>query len=163
MRDETTKQAAQEYLATRLTEEQERYEAEQNRAIASARSIVVWRRLRDSLLAQCREWNTIAGEEALKCTETLMGDLRVSCVSPPRQMTIHFDSRKLLVTIKNPGRLEHEKDAVLRVEGYRTGPAPDAPRDAHLVRVLNDEAVNLDMLLLAELRVLTGMKRQREA
>jgi hypothetical protein len=32
-------------------------------------------------------------------------------------------------------------------------------RDAHLVR--NDEVVNLDMLLLGELRVLTGMKRQR--
>lgn len=163
MRDESTKQAAQEYLATRLTEEQERHEAEQNRATAVARSLVVWRRLRDSLLAQCREWNTIAGEEALACTETPMGDLRVRCASPPRQMTIHFDSRKLLVTIKNAGRPENEKDAVLRVEGYRTGPAPDAPRDAHLVRVVNDEAVNLDMLLLAELRVLTGMKRQRDA
>ena len=42
-----------------------------------------------------------------------------------------------------------------------TGPALDAPRDAHLVR--NNEAVNLDMLLLGELRVLTGMKRQRDA
>jgi len=49
---------------------------------------------------------------------------------------------------------------VIRIEGYRTGPALDA-RDAHLVR--NDEAVNLEMLLLAELRVLTGMKRQRDA
>lgn len=162
MRDESTKQAAQEYLATRLTEEQQRYEDEQNRATAIARSIVVWRRLRESLLAQCREWNTIVGEEALACTETLMGDLRVRCVSPQRQLTVHFDSRKLLVTIKNPGRLENEKDVVMRVEGYRTGPALDA-RDAHLVRVVNDETVNLDMLLLGELRVLTGMKRQRDA
>ena len=161
MRDESTKQAAQEYLATRLTEEQQRYEDEQNRATAIARSIVVWRRLRDSLLGQCREWNTIVGEEALTCTETLLGDLRVRCASPARQMTVHFDSHRLLVTIKNAGRLENEKDVLLRIEGYRTGPALDAPRDAHLVR--NNEAVNLDMLLLGELRVLTGMKRQRDA
>ena len=163
MRDESTKQAAQEYLATRLTEEQQRYEDEQNRATAIARSIVVWRRLRDSLLAQCREWNTIVGEEALTCTETPVGDLRVRCVSPARQMTVQFDSRRLLVTIKNAGRPENEKDVVLHIEGYRTGPALDAPRDGHLVSVLNNEAVNLDMLLLAELRVLTGMKRQRDA
>jgi len=149
MRDESTKQAAQEYLATRLTEEQQRYEDEPNRATAIARSIVVWRRLRDSLLGQCREWNAIVGEEALTCTETPLGDLRV-----------HFDSRRLLVTIKNAGRPENEKDVVMRIEGYRTGPALDA-RDAHLVR--NDEAVNLNMLLLGELRILTGMKRQRDA
>ena len=160
MRDESTKQAAQEYLATRLTEEQQRYEDEQNRATAIARSIVVWRRLRDSLLGQCREWNAIVGEEALTCTETPLGDLRVRCVSPARQMTVHFDSRRLLVTIKNAGRPENEKDVVMRIEGYRTGPALDA-RDAHLVR--NDEAVNLNMLLLGELRILTGMKRQRDA
>jgi len=160
MRDESTKQAAQEYLATRLTEEQQRYEDEQNRATAIARSIVVWRRLRDSLLGQCREWNAIVGEQALASTETPLGDLRVRCVSPARQMTVHFDSRRLLVTIKNQGRPENEKDVVMRIEGYRTGPALDA-RDAHLVR--NDEPVNLDMLLLGELRILTGMKRQRDA
>ncbi|HEY6946478.1 MAG TPA: hypothetical protein VI431_15165 [Candidatus Acidoferrum sp.] len=161
MRDESTKQAAQEYLATKLTQEQQRYEDEQNRATAIARSIVVWRRLRDSLLAQCREWNAIVGQETLTCAETPMGDLRVRCAAPARLMTVHFDSRKLLVTIKNAGRLENEKDVVMRIEGYRTGPGLDAPRDAHLVSVLNDEAVNLDMLLLGELRVLTGMQRQR--
>lgn len=159
MRDESTKQAAQEYLATKLTEEQQRYEDEQNRATAIARSIVVWRRLRDSLLAQCREWNAIVGQQTLTCKETPMGDLRVQCANPARVMTVHLDSRKLLVTIKNPGRLENEKDVLLHIAGYRTGPDLNAPRDAHLVR--NDEAVNLDMLLLGELRVLTGMKRQR--
>lgn len=158
MRDESTKQAAQEYLATKLTEEQQRYEDEQNRATAIARSIIVWRRLRDSLIAQCREWNSIVGEETLSCKETPMGDLRVWCPALSKQMTVHFDSRKLLITIKNAGRLENEKDVVMRVEGYRTGPALDA-RDAHLVR--NNEVVNLEMLLLGELRVLTGMKRQR--
>lgn len=158
MRDESTKQAAQEYLATKLTEEQQRYEDEHNHATAMARSITVWRRLRDSLLAQCREWNAVTGEETLTCKETLMGDLRVWCAALSKQMTVHFDSRKLLVTIKNAGRPENEKDVVLRIEGYRTGPALDA-RDAHLVH--NDQPANVEMLLLGELRILTGMKRQR--
>ena len=158
MRDESTKQAAQEYLATKLTEEQQRYEDEQNHATAVARSIIVWRRLRDSLAGQCKEWNEVVGEETLTCKETPIGDLRVWCAAISKQMTVHFDSRRLLVTIKNAGRAENEKDVVMRIEGYRTGPALDA-RDAHLVR--NDEAVNLEMLLLGELRVLTGMKRQR--
>jgi len=160
MRDESTKQAAQEYLATKLTEEQQRYEDEQNHATAVARSIVVWRRLRDSLVAQCKEWNAVVGEGTLTCKETPLGDLRVWCAALSKQMTVHFDSRRLLITIKNAGRLENEKDVIMRIEGYRTGPALDA-RDAHLVR--NDEIVNLDMLLLGELRVLTGMKRQRDA
>lgn len=163
MRDESTKQAAQEYLATKLTEEQQRYEDEQNHATAIARSIVVWRRLRDSLVAQCREWNAITGEETLTCKETPIGDLRVWCAALSKQMTVHFDSRRLLITIKNAGRLENEKDVIMRIEGYRTGPAPkgedQVARDAHLVR--NDEVVNLEMLLLGELRILTGMKRQR--
>jgi hypothetical protein len=158
MRDESTKQAAQEYLATKLTEEQQRYEDEQNHATAIARSIVVWTRLRDSLVGQCRDWNAVTGEETLTCKETPIGDLRVWCAALSRQMTVHFDSRRLLITIKNPGRAEDEKDVIMRIEGYRTGPALDA-RDAHLVR--NDEVVNLEMLLLGELRVLTGMKRQR--
>jgi hypothetical protein len=158
MRDESTKQAAQEYLATKLTEEQQRYEDEQNHATAIARSIVVWTRLRDSLVGQCRDWNAVTGEETLTCKETPIGDLRVWCAALSKQMTVHFDSRRLLITIKNPGRAEDEKDVIMRIEGYRTGPALDA-RDAHLVR--NDEVVNLEMLLLGELRVLTGMKRQR--
>jgi hypothetical protein len=158
MRDESTKQAAQEYLATKLTEEQQRYEDEHNRATAIARSIVVWRRLRDSLVAQCREWNAVVGEETLTCKETPIGDLRVWCAALSRQMTVHFDSRKLLVTIKNAGRPENEKDVIMRIEGYRTGPALDA-RDAHLVH--NDQPANIEVLLLGELRILTGMKRQR--
>jgi len=36
-------------------------------------------------------------------------------------MTVHYDSKKLLITVKNAGRLEHEKDVILRIEGYRTG------------------------------------------
>jgi hypothetical protein len=73
-------------------------------------------------------------------------------------MTIHFDSRKLLIKVINAGRLEHEKDVILNIEGYRTGPHRD-DRDTRLMR--NEEPVNIDMLILGELRVLTGMKRQR--
>ncbi len=75
-------------------------------------------------------------------------------------MTVHYDSRKLLVTVKNAGRLEHEKDVILRIEGYRTGADRD-DRDARLVR--NNEPVNMEMLILGELRVLTGIGRQRSA
>ena len=75
-------------------------------------------------------------------------------------MTVHYDSKKLLITVKNTGRLEHEKDVILHIEGYRTG-ADRADRDVHLVR--NEQAVNIDMLIVGELRVLTGMSRQRNA
>ena len=37
--DEITKQSAQEYLAAKLTEEEQIYEAQQNQALAVARSI----------------------------------------------------------------------------------------------------------------------------
>jgi hypothetical protein len=73
-------------------------------------------------------------------------------------MTVHYDSKKLLITAKNTGRIEHEKDVILRIEGYRTGPDRD-DRDARLMR--NELPVNIDMLLLGELRVLTGIGRQR--
>jgi hypothetical protein len=55
--------------------------------------------------------------------------------------------------VKNAGRLEHEKDVILRIEGYRTGPNRD-DRDAHLVR--NGQPVNIDVLILVELRVLAS-------
>jgi hypothetical protein len=75
-------------------------------------------------------------------------------------MTMHYDSKKLLITVKNAGRLEHEKDVILHIKGYRTGVDRSA-REVHLVR--NEQAVNIDMLIVGELRVLTGMKRQRNA
>lgn len=158
MRDESTKQAAQEYLAAKLTEEEQKYEDEQNLATAIGLSLVMWKRFRDSVLAQCSEWNAVTQEETLTCKETPVGDLRIWCAARAKQMTVHFDSRKLLITIKNAGRLEHEKDVILRLEGYRTGPNRN-DRDVHLVR--NEQVVNIDMLILAELRVLTGIGRQR--
>src|SRR6266446_2574703 len=85
--------------------------------------------------------------------------VRIWCAARSKQMTVHYDSRKLLVTMKNAGRLEHEKDVILTIEGYRTG-SDREQRDAHLVR--NEMAVNTDMLIVGELRVLTGMSRQRK-
>jgi hypothetical protein len=75
-------------------------------------------------------------------------------------MTVHFDSKKLLITVKNAGRLEHEKDVIMRIEGYRTGP-DRVDRGTRMIR--NEQPVNIDMLIVGELRVLTGMSRQRSA
>jgi len=160
MRDETTKQAAQEYLATKLTEEEQKYEDEHNMATAVARSLLVWKRFKDAILTQCNVWNTVTQEETLVCKETMLGELRIWCAARSKQMTVQYDSRKLLVTVKNAGRLEHEKDVILHIEGYRIGADRD-DRDARLVR--NNEPVNVDMLILGELRVLTGIGRQRSA
>jgi hypothetical protein len=160
MRDESTKQAAQEYLATKLTEEEQKYENEQNMATAVARSLLVWKGFKDAILTQCSAWNGVTQEETLVCKETLLGDLRISCAARSKQMTVQYDSKKLLVTVKNAGRLEHEKDVILHIEGYRKGADRD-DRDARLVR--NNEPVNVDMLILGELRVLTGIGRQRSA
>ena len=157
--DETTRQAAQEYLAAKLTEEEQKYEAEQNLALATARSLMVWKHVKDAILQKCLEWNAITQEETLTCKETMLGDLRVWCAAQSKQMTVHYDSKKLLITIKNAGRLEHEKDVILHIEGYRTG-MERTDRDVHLVR--NEQSVNIDLLIVGELRVLTGMSRQRK-
>ena len=158
--DETTKQAAQEYLAARLTEEEQIYEAQQNLTLAVARSPMVWKNVKDSIFEKCREWNAVTQEETLTCKETAIGDLRIWCAARSKQMTVHYDSRKLLITVKNAGRPEHEKDVVLHIEGYRTGPER-SDRGIRLIR--NEQPVNLDLLIVAELRVLTGMSRQRGA
>jgi hypothetical protein len=156
--DEKTRQAAQEYLAEKLSEEEQLYEDTHNKATATARSLQVWKGFRDSILEKCRQWNAVTQEETLTCKETLMGDLRIWCAARSKQMTVHYDSQKLLITVKNAGRQEHEKDVILHIKGYRTGSDRD-DRDARLER--NDEPINPDMLIVGELRVLTGMKRQR--
>jgi hypothetical protein len=70
-------------------------------------------------------------------------------------MTVYYDSKKLLITVRNGARLEVEKDAILHIEGYSTG----SGRDARLIR--NHEPVNIDSLILGELRLLAGIGRQR--
>jgi hypothetical protein len=81
----------------------------------------VWKTAADTVLAQRREWNGIANEQTFTCRQTMVGDLRILCAGRSQQMVVHFDSRKLLVIIKNSVRLEHEKDVVLFVEGYASG------------------------------------------
>lgn len=155
MRDESTRQAAQEFLAAKLTEEAQKLEEKLNQQTAIARSLHVWKYFRDSIFSQCDEWNSVTQEETLTCKETPLGDLRIWCAATSKHMTVHYDSRKLVVTIKNAGRRENETDVVLHIEGYSTG----ADRSAHLVR--NDEPVNVPVLILGELRLLSGMGRQR--
>jgi hypothetical protein len=156
MADEATKQAAQEYLAAKLSDEEQHYEDELNDALADKRGLHFWKELKDLVLKKCSEWNSVTGEETLSCKETMMGDLRIVCGA--KQLIVRFESRRRLITLVNSGRLEHEKDVVLRLEGYRTGPQRE---DRDLRLMLNGEAIHIDKFLLGELRVLTGMKRQR--
>jgi hypothetical protein len=155
MRDESTRQAAQEFLAAKLTEEAQKLEDKLNLETAVARSLQVWKHFRDSIFSQCEEWNSVTQEQTLTCKETPLGDLRVWCAATSKHLTVHYDSRKLLVTLKNGGRRENETDVILHIEGYSTG----SERSAHLVR--NDEVVNVPVLILGELRILSGMGRQR--
>ncbi len=155
MRDESTRQAAQEFLAAKLTEEAQKREEKLNQETAVARSLHVWKHFRDSIFSQCNEWNSVTQEQTLTCKETPLGDLRIWCAATSKHMTVHYDSRKLLVTIKNGGRRENETDVILHIEGYSTG----SDRSAHLVR--NDEPVNVPVLILGELRLLSGIGRQR--
>jgi len=83
-----------------------------------------------------QEWNEVAGEQVLTCCETMLGDFRVLCAGRQHQLVVHFDSRKLLIILKNSARLSHETDMILLIEGYST----DRGRSARLMR--NDEPVN---------------------
>ncbi|HEY2547375.1 MAG TPA: hypothetical protein VGI46_15005 [Candidatus Acidoferrum sp.] len=157
MRDETTKQAAQEFLATKLAEEGKKHEDKLNNETAVTRALHVWKTLRDLIFAQCKEWNNITQEETLTCKETPLGDLRIWCAATAKHIMVHFDSGRLTVTIKNDARDAAQKDAILQIEGYATG----SGRDARLVR--NNEPVNVPVFILAELRILTGIGAQRSA
>jgi len=154
MGDESTKRAAQEYLAERLSKEGQSYEDGLNRKAAERLAPAVWKRVADMVIAKCEEWNVVAGERTFAYRETLLGDLRILCAGRSQQMVVHYDSQKLLIVIKNTARPEHEKDAILLIEGYSTG----TERDARLMR--NNEPVNLEMLIVGELRVLAGMSRR---
>ncbi len=154
MADESTKRAAEEYLAAKLSKEGQSYEDQQNREAAEKLGPAVWKRVAETVTTKCREWNATVGEQTFSVKETIMGDLRVLCAGRSQQLTIHFDSRKLLVTIKNTARLEHEKDLILSVEGYSTG----SGRDARLMH--HKDPVNLDMMITGELRVLAGLSRR---
>jgi hypothetical protein len=145
MGDESAKRAAEEYLAAKLSAETQSEENRLNREAAERLATSVWKRMADTVAARCKEWNEVAGEQVLTCRETMLGDLRILCAGRPHQLVVHFDSRKLLIILKNSARLSHETDMILLIEGYSTG----RERSARLMR--NDEPVNLDMLLVGEL------------
>jgi len=154
MGDESAKRAAEEYRAARLSAETESEENRLNRDAAERLATSVWKQLADLVTAKCKEWNEVAGEQALTCRETMLGDLRILCTGRPHQLVVHFDSRKLLIILKNSARLSHETDVILPIEGYSTG----SGRLARLMR--NDDPVDVDMLLVGELRVLAGLTRR---
>jgi hypothetical protein len=157
MADESAKRAAQEFLATRLSEENQLHEDRANLEAAIALGPRVWKRIADTVLAHCNEWNSITGEQSLTCKETALGDLRIRCAGRELyQMLIHYDPRTRFVIITNTARPETDPETKLRVEGYSTGDG----RDAHLVR--NNEPVNLDMLILGHLRMLAGLSRRAD-
>ncbi|HYK38637.1 MAG TPA: hypothetical protein VEU98_01355 [Candidatus Eremiobacteraceae bacterium] len=155
MPTDPTRQAAQEFLAEKRTQDFEAQEARLNHEAAVRLCRVVWKRFSDTVLAKCKEWNEVTGEETLSCKETLLGDLRIRCVGRPHQLTMHLDPDKLLITLKNTARAEFEKDVVLQIEGYAT----ESERDARTYHA--GSAANLDVILLAEFRVLAGMSSQR--
>src|SRR5262249_71882 len=104
MTNDQTKQAAQEFLAEKLTQEFEARENQLNRAAAVSLAQVVWKRVTTAVAGKCGEWNRVTGEESLICKETALGDLRIRCAGRPHQLIVHFDSSKLLVTFKSTAR-----------------------------------------------------------
>jgi hypothetical protein len=99
-RDET-KRAAQEFLAAQFTEAVQIEEDRLNSQAAIALAPEVWKRVAETFIAQCEAWNAITKEESLSCKETILGDLRVRCAGKPDIITVHYDSKKLQVILKN--------------------------------------------------------------
>jgi len=157
MADENTKRAAQEYLAARLSEEGLTYEETLNRDTAIALAPTVWKKVVVTIITKCCEWNAVTGEQTFAYKETVLGDLRILCAGRSHQMTVHYDSRKRLILIKNTARLEHEPEVILGIEGY----SAETGRDARVVR--NNQPVNVDMMILGQLRVLAGLNRDAKA
>lgn len=156
MPDDSVKQAAQEYLAERLSEDGLAHEQTLNRNAAIALAPAVWKNTVATVMAIVEEWNKVTREQSLTCKETMLGDLRIRCTGISHQLTIHFDSAKLSIKIENTARPEHEPRVVLSIEGYAT----PTGREARLMR--NREVVNLQMLILGQLRLLTGLTRRPE-
>jgi hypothetical protein len=151
MSSEETKRAAQEFLAVQFTEQVQAEEEALNRKAAQTMANKVWNRVAEAFNAQCKAWNAITKEESLTCKDTIIGDLRIRCAGNTHMITVHYDSRKLQVILRNTARPEHEKDSVFAIEGYNSGTETDLSR--------NNQRVNLDAVVLGELRVLAGIGR----
>lgn len=154
MADESAKRAAEEYLAAKLSAETQGEEDRLNGETAAKLATSVWKHVADTVTAKCKEWNEVVREQVFTCRETMLGDLRILCAGRPQQLIVHFDSRKLSIILKNSARPTHETDVILQIEGYSAGNG----RSARLIR--NNELVNLEMLLVGELRVLAGLNRR---
>lgn len=155
MSTDKTKDSAQEFFAEKLSQDFEAQEAKLNHEAAVRLCRVVWNRVASSVQHKCKQWNQVTGEETMVCKETLLGDFRIRCAGRPHQLSIHFDPSKLLITLKNTARAEHETDVILQIEGHAT---ENGDRDAHLVH--NGQIASADAVLLGEFRVLAGMSRQ---
>ena len=151
MASEDTKRAAQEFLATKLSEQTQAQEDALNREAALRLAPKVWKQVAETFVSQCKVWNSIINEEAFSCKETILGDLRIRCAGKPQVITVHYDSRKLQVTLKNNARPENEGDSIFFIQGWASG------TEAHLFR--NNQPVNLEAIVLGELRVLAGIGR----
>jgi hypothetical protein len=151
MATDDTRRAAQEFLAAKLSEETAAQEEALNRQAALRLAPQVWKQLAETFTSQCKAWNEIVREEALSCKETILGDLRIRCAGKPHVITVHYDSRKLQVTLKNNARPENEGNSLFFIQGWASG------TEAHLFR--NNQPVNLEAIVLGELRVLAGIGR----
>ena len=87
----------------------------------------------------------------------MMGDLRIRCTGRTHEMVVRFESAKRLVRIDNTARPDHEPKVVLSIEGYAT----DSAHYARLMRIR--EVVNLEMLMLGQLRLLCGLNRRGDS
>jgi hypothetical protein len=150
MSDERVKRAAQEYLAERLSEEGLTEEQTLNRDAAIALAPTVWKRLAETVVSICQQWNAATKEQSLSCKETILGDLRVRCRGRAHQLVFQFGAKKRLVRLENTVREEHEPKVVLSINGYAT----DSGRDARLTR--NNQQVNVETMVLGQIRVLAG-------
>lgn len=157
MADDTIKQAAQEYLAAQFTEEGLTYEEKLSRDASIALAPKIWKSVVEKVSTMCQEWNSVTQEKTLTCKETVVGDLRIRCAGRPHQLIFHFDFKRRLIRVENTARQDYEPKIVLLIKGY----AADSGRDARLER--NDEPVNLELLVVGQLRVLAGLSRKTKS
>ena len=102
----------------------------------------------------CEDCNSVTRDESLICKETVLGDLRIRCANRQHQLTFHFDSKRRCIRVENTAREDYEPKVVLFIQGYSTG----SGHGARLVR--NEEPVNLEMLVVGQLRALAGLSRK---
>src|SRR5258706_15220774 len=146
MSSDETKRAAQEFLAAQFTEAVQIEEERLNAQAAFALAPKVWKRVAETFMAQCEAWNAIAKTESLSSKETILGDLRIRCAGKPDIITVHYDSKKLQVTLRNTARPEHEGNSTFFIQGYNGGSQADLS--------CNNQRANLQPAALRGLRLL---------